>query len=73
MADYKDRYNALADTCDNVQSRTDEALPRAQQFCDTRQQMLTWLGEMEPELRSGGKELTGPEAEEQVQVGGPCI
>ena len=62
----KTRYNNFTTRCGDTLAQLEQALPVAQNFYDSHGKLLDWLHHIEPELRS--KELTGPEAEKQVQV-----
>ena len=60
------RYTELSERTAEHLDRMQHALPLAERFHDTHDQLLNVLQRVEPELR--GAEVTGPEAEAQVNV-----
>ena len=69
LAGYKARYGGISECCEELLGRLEDVLPRAATFVDIHERLLDWMSQMEPELRAGGgKELTPPEAEAQVEV-----
>lgn len=73
IANAKDRYEGLAARCSDKLAKLEEALPLLQKFHDEHERLLDWLQRVEPELHTGGKEPTGPEAVKQLEVCQPVI
>ena len=64
---FKERYSGLNDKAEARLAQMETALPLATSVQDAHEKLLDWLQVIEPELR--GKEPTGAEAEQQIQVG----
>ena len=72
MKDYKERFDRLANQSSDRLEQLESALPVAQRFHDSRDQLVERMQQLEGELR--GKEAQGMEGEQQAQVSGiVCI
>ena len=66
---FKQRYGALSTRSEQRLAQMESALPLAGNVQEAHEKLLEWLQHIEPQLRTG-KELTGPEGEQQLLVRG---
>ena len=69
LTSFKRRYDELRMRSEQRLATMESALPLANNVQESHERLLEWLQHIEPQLRTG-KELTGPEGEQQLLVRG---